>query len=65
MCTKEGEKLAALIRRAIADMELSMSEYDEIVTQAYADGIIDHHENRLLSELQQLIAEGIIKRVPD
>ena len=64
MHTEEGEKLAVIIKRAIADLELTMSEYDEIISQAYADGKIDPHENQLLNELQQLISEGIVKRVP-
>lgn len=65
MYTEEGEKLAALIEKAITDLELTMSEYDAIVHQAYADGEIDPHEDQLLKEMQDLIAHGIIKRVPD
>ena len=65
MHTDEGEKLAVLIKKAIANLELTTSEYDEIVTQAYSDGQIDPHENQLLTEMQELIAHGILKRVPD
>jgi hypothetical protein len=61
---KEGLKLEQLIKKAIADLELTMSEYEEIMTQAHSDGHIDENEQRLLHELQQLIADGVVKRVP-
>jgi len=63
--TEEGGKLAVLIEKAIAAQELTTTEYDEIITQAYADGEIDPHEDQLLKEMQDLIAHGIIRRVPD
>jgi hypothetical protein len=62
--TEEGRKLEQLIKRAIADLELTTSEYEEIMEQAHADSHIDADEQRLLHELQQLIMDGVVKRVP-
>ena len=62
--TEEGHKLQTLIKKAIADLELTTSEYEEIMTQAHSDGHVDADEQRLLHELQALIADGTIKRVP-
>lgn len=62
--TQEGEKLADLIKKAINDLEVSTTEYQEILTQANADGVIDPDEQRMLQQLQQMIADGTVKRVP-
>jgi hypothetical protein len=62
--SKEGLKLEQLIKKAISDLELTMSEYEEIMAQAHGDGHIDEDEQRLLHELQQLISDGVVKRVP-
>lgn len=61
---EEGHKLEKLIKKAIADMALTTTEYETIMAQAHADGHIDPDEAHLLHELQQLIADGMIKRVP-
>jgi hypothetical protein len=61
---KEGLKLDQLIKKAIADLELTMSEYEEIMAQAHSDGHVDEDEQRLLHELQQLVSDGVVKRVP-
>jgi hypothetical protein len=64
METTEGKKLVEVIKRAIADLELTNSEYEEILVQAHGDGKIDPDEWQQLEELQQLIADGLVKRVP-
>jgi DnaJ-domain-containing protein 1 len=61
---EEGHKLQKLIKQAIADLELTTSEYEEIMAQAHSDGQIDPDEARLLHELQELISDGTVKRVP-
>ena len=63
--TEESKKLGSLIVKAIDDLVVTASEYAEIMAQANADGQIDPDEAKLLSELQQLIEEGVVKRVPD
>lgn len=60
---KSGANLADVIKKAIRDCEISSSEYDEIFAVANEDGIIDSQEQQLLKQLQQLIANGTIKRV--
>ena len=61
---EEGHKLKKLIKKAIADLELTTSEYEEIMAQAHADGQVDEDEQQLLHELQELISNGTVKRVP-
>jgi hypothetical protein len=61
--TKSGMKLAEVIRKAIADHEISSSEYEEIIHLAHADGQIDPLEQNLLKELQSMIADRTVKRV--
>ena len=62
--TKEGHKLQELIKKAIDDSELTMSEYEEILAQAHGDGHVDKDEESMLHELHELIANGTVKRVP-
>ncbi|MBL7179453.1 MAG: hypothetical protein ABIK98_15250 [Pseudomonadota bacterium] len=59
-----GEKLAEMIKKAIRDCELTTSEYNQILSVANEDGVIDSQERNLLSQLQSLVANGTIKRVP-
>jgi len=62
--TKSGMKLADVIRKAIADHEVTTSEYEEIIHLAHADGKVDPLEQRLLQELQSMIADKSVKRIP-
>ena len=56
-------RLAEMIKKAIADCEVSSSEYDEIMKIANEDQHIDNQEQKLLSQLQSLLANGTVKRV--
>ena len=60
-----GGKLAELIKKAIDDGELTNSEYDQILALADADGVIDAQEKRLLAQLQDMLSNKTVKRVPD
>ena len=62
---ESGRKLGELINKAIEDCELTHSEHQQIVALAHADGVIDSHERQLLSQLQEMIANGTIKKVRD
>ena len=53
-----------LIKKALDDHELTMTEYQEILAQAGEDGVIDADEQRLLKQLNAMIADGTVKRVP-
>lgn len=59
-----GGKLAEMIKKAVSDCELTTSEHNQILSIADEDGIIDSQEQNLLKQLQDLIANGTIKKVP-
>ncbi len=61
--TKSGLELNELIDKAMKDCVITHSEYEEIMKIANADGVIDDHEQRLLSQLQGMLANGTLKRV--
>lgn len=65
MKATQGEELSKLIKKAISDLKITMSEYDEILAQVYADGRVDPEEQNLLDQLNAMIADGTVKRVPD
>ncbi|MDY7038388.1 MAG: hypothetical protein SV375_19800 [Thermodesulfobacteriota bacterium] len=60
-----GKKLNDMIKKAIADGKLTNTEYDQILALADADGVIDSQERNLLNQLQELLANKTVKRVPD
>ncbi|MFZ5570383.1 MAG: hypothetical protein ACOZF0_08260 [Thermodesulfobacteriota bacterium] len=60
---KSGLQLGELIKKAIADCEVTPKEYDEIMAMADSDGVIDEYERKLLQQFQDLIANQTIKRV--
>lgn len=62
--TKNGASLADAIKQAIEDHEITNAEYDEIMQIAHEDEVIDRQEQALLKELNTMIADGTIKRVP-
>ncbi|WP_028319229.1 hypothetical protein [Desulfobulbus elongatus] len=55
--------LKKLIKHAIADLEVTPSEYQQIMECAHSDGHIDKEEQALLAQFQTMIANGTIKRV--
>jgi hypothetical protein len=62
--SKSAGKLSELISKAIEDGELTNKEYDEILALADADGVIDPEERSLLTQLQEMLADKTVKRVP-
>ncbi len=58
------QKLNDTIKHAIEDGKLSFSEFDRIMAIAEADGIIDPQEQKLLKQLNDMIASGAIERIP-
>ena len=60
---ESGGRLMELIKKAIHDCEVSTSEYEEILKLANADGHVDSQEKALLSQLQNLMANGTVTRV--
>ena len=61
---ESGARLAEMIKKAIRDCELTTSEFNQILSIADEDGVIDPQEQGLLSQLQGLIANGTVKKVP-
>ncbi len=60
---ESGSKLSELIKKAIDDSELTMAEHEEILTLASQDNVIDAQERALLAQLQELIANGTVKKI--
>lgn len=60
-----GGKLAELIKKAIDDGKITNTEYDRILALADADAVIDAQEKRLLAQLQDMLSNKMIVRVPD
>jgi hypothetical protein len=56
-------RLREMIEKAIEDHVITRDEYDKIINIATEDGIIDRHEQALLSELQQMIEDKMVKFV--
>ncbi len=56
-------RLSEMIKKAMDDGELSTKEHSQIMAIADEDGILDNQERRLLAELQEMLANGTIKRV--
>ena len=61
--SESAGRLADMIKKAIADCEISTSEYNEIMKIANEDQHIDPQEQTLLNQLQSLLANGTVKRV--
>jgi hypothetical protein len=56
-------RLREMIEKAIEDHIITREEYDKIIHIATEDGHIDRHEQALLSELQQMIEDKMVKFV--
>jgi hypothetical protein len=61
--TKSGLELNEVIEKAIKDNAITSSEYEEIMRMASKDGMVDDHEQRLLSQLHGMLENGTLKRV--
>lgn len=54
-------ELRKVIEKAIEDEVITREEYDNIIHVALKDGVLDKHEKALLSELQQMIEDKIVR----
>ncbi|OFY52240.1 MAG: hypothetical protein A2Y87_12410 [Bacteroidetes bacterium RBG_13_46_8] len=63
--SNEAKKLRKIIEKAIDDHKISKTEYEMIIHQVAEDGHLDSQEKALLRELQKMIADKIVKMVPD
>jgi hypothetical protein len=60
-----GGTLAEMIKKAIDDGKLTNSEYEKILAVAQADQVVDSQEKKLLSQLQEMLSNKTVIRVPD
>ena len=63
--SESAARLADMIKKAIADCEITTAEYNAIMKIANEDKHIDPQEQTLLSQLQSLLANGTVKRVKE
>jgi hypothetical protein len=61
--TKSGLELKEVIEKAMKDHVITNSEYEEIMKVSNKDGMVDDHEQRLLSQLQKLLENGTVDRI--
>ncbi|MBN2612067.1 MAG: hypothetical protein JXB00_10970 [Bacteroidales bacterium] len=59
--SKSSQKLKEMIIKAIEDHKITRDEYDMIIHLATEDGVIDKHEQVLLSQLQDMIENKTVK----
>jgi hypothetical protein len=57
---KSGQELRHVIEKAIADQVITMAEYEEIMSVASKDGVIDKQEKALLEQLRLLLENRTI-----
>jgi CBS domain containing-hemolysin-like protein len=62
--SKSAEKLSQLIKRAIDDHQVTNAEYEEILALVHEDGHIDSQEKQMLSQLNDMISNKTVKKVP-
>jgi hypothetical protein len=60
LVSKTGQNLSEVIKKAIEDSVITIAEYEEIMSVASQDGILDKHEEALLKQLNDLIANKTI-----
>lgn len=61
--SKSAAALKELINHAISDLEITPSEYQQIMDCALDDGHVDKEEKVLLSQFHNMLNNGTIKRV--
>ena len=61
--TKSGLELKTLIEKATQKDVITNREYEEIMQMASEDGMIDSHEKKMLSQLQNMIENGTLKKI--
>jgi len=61
--SESAYRLKELINKAIEDHVITRDEYDEIINLATEDGVVDPHEQSLLSQLQDMIENRMVRFV--
>jgi len=61
--SSSATSLKELINHAISDLEITPSEYKQIMDYAHDDGHIDKEEQALLAQFHAMLNNGTLKRV--
>lgn len=61
MISESARRLKEMIEKAIEDHKITHEEYEKILHIATEDAHIDRHERILLQQLQEMIANGMVK----
>jgi len=61
--SESAHDLKALINHAIHDLEITTTEYNNIMQMAHDDGHLDNEEKSLLAQFHEMISNGTITRV--
>lgn len=61
--SSSADKLRQKIEKAIDDLQITREEYESIIHTATEDGYIDAQEQALLSVLQEMIENKLVKFV--
>jgi uncharacterized membrane protein YebE (DUF533 family) len=59
-----GKQIADMIKKAINDGQITTTDYERIMMLADEDGHIDSQERRQLAELQDMLDNKTIRRIP-
>jgi hypothetical protein len=61
--SKSAAGLKELINHAMSDLEITPSEYQQIMEYAYEDSHLDKEEKALLAQFHEMLNNGTLKRV--
>lgn len=61
--SKSAADLKKLINHAINDLEITPSEYEQIMNFAHDDGHLDNEEKALIAQFHEMLNNGTLKRV--
>ena len=61
--SSSATSLKELINHAISDLEITPSEYQQIMDHVHEDGHIDKEEQALLTHFHAMLNNGTLKRV--
>jgi hypothetical protein len=61
--SESAHRLKQMINKAMEDHTITRDEYDQIINIATEDGHIDPQERALLSELQDMIENRMVRLV--
>ncbi len=61
MISESAKRLKDSIEKAIEDGVITPEEYDQIIHIASEDNVIDRHEQALLQQLQEMLADKSVR----